>query len=244
VRIAVISDIHGNLLALDAVLADIGSRAVDLTVNLGDVVSGPLWPQETAECLVPLGLLTISGNHERQLSTATPAQMGPSDRFAHDALTADQRAWLGSLPATATLPNGVLLVHGTPSSDLEYLLETVEVRGARPATLGEIEQHLADTPAALVLCGHTHVPRVAALPGGMMVANPGSVGLPAYQDDEPFPHVMEAGTPHARYAIADNATGTWQVDLRSVAYEWEAAARQAETNLHPTWAQALRSGLV
>ncbi len=64
-RLAVIADIHGNLLALDAVLADIAARGVDLTVNLGDCVSGPLWPAETAARLMALGLPTVRGNHDR-----------------------------------------------------------------------------------------------------------------------------------------------------------------------------------
>ena len=58
-RIAVIADIHGNVLALEAVLADIGARRVNQTVNLGDIVSGPLWPRETMELLAEMGILTV-----------------------------------------------------------------------------------------------------------------------------------------------------------------------------------------
>ena len=64
-RIAAISDIHGNLPALEAVLADIARRGADLVVNCGDILSGPLWPAETAERLMALNLPTIAGNHER-----------------------------------------------------------------------------------------------------------------------------------------------------------------------------------
>ena len=62
-RLAVISDVHGNLRALEAVLADIGTRGVDLTVNLGDCVTSPLWPKETFEALQVLALPTVRGNH-------------------------------------------------------------------------------------------------------------------------------------------------------------------------------------
>ncbi len=82
------------------------------------------------------------------------------------------------------------------------------------------------------------------LPTGALVVNPGSVGYPAYADDVPFPHVMEAGSPHARYAIVDDATGSWQVDPRAVAYDWETAARTAEANGRPEVARALRTGRV
>ena len=66
-KLAVISDIHGNLLALRAVLADIARQGVDQTVNLGDILSGPLQPAETADLLMTCNFPTIRGNHERQL---------------------------------------------------------------------------------------------------------------------------------------------------------------------------------
>ena len=80
-RIAAISDIHGNLGALDAVLDDIARRGVDVTVNLGDIVSGHLQPRATAQRLMALDLPTIRGNHERQV-LGDPARMGASDAFA------------------------------------------------------------------------------------------------------------------------------------------------------------------
>jgi predicted phosphodiesterase len=98
-RIAALSDIHGNLLALDAVLADVARRRVDLTVNLGDILSGPLLPAETAERLMVLELPTISGNHERQLLTRAPDKMSASDRHAHDRLTNAHWTWIRALPA-------------------------------------------------------------------------------------------------------------------------------------------------
>ena len=82
------------------------------------------------------------------------------------------------------------------------------------------------------------------LPTGALVVNPGSVGWPAYDDDHPYPHVMEAGTPHARYAIADDATGRWSAEFRTVDYDWEQAAAIAEANGRPDVAGALRTGRV
>ena len=133
-RIAILGDIHGNLGALDAVLADIEKRDVELTVNLGDVVSGPLQPRETADRLMSLSIPTIRGNHERQLLTFTPEQMGESDRFAASQLRDDQRAWIASFPETLAIED-VFLCHGTPGSDLDYFLDTVDETGCRPAAL-------------------------------------------------------------------------------------------------------------
>ena len=253
VKIAVLSDIHGNIAALDAVLADAAARGVDQIVNLGDICSGGLFPQETADRLMPLNLPTIRGNHERQLF-GSPDRMGLSDRHALATLHPEQLAWLGALPATLRLSKDVLLVHGTVDSDLTYLLETVTPEGMRPATHAEMLERAGTTDAALTLCGHTHVQRAVTLNDGRMIVNPGSVGLPAYDDSHPYPHVVESGSPHARYAIVQKDTGSsdtgsgpvarWSVDLISVAYDWEQAAQHAEMNHRPDWARALRTGRV
>src|SRR5262245_14697055 len=98
-RIAVIADIHGNLLALEAVLADLARRGgADRIVDLGDCVSGPLWPAETFARLETIGALTVRGNHDRRAALDPPDAMGPSDRFAYERLTEPQRDWLAGLP--------------------------------------------------------------------------------------------------------------------------------------------------
>ena len=97
-KLAAISDIHGNVAALEAVLADIARRDIAEIVNLGDVASGPLHPRETVDRLVPLALPTIKGNHERQLLSLTPEHMGASDRCAVESLREDQLSWMASLP--------------------------------------------------------------------------------------------------------------------------------------------------
>ena len=74
--IAILSDIHGNIAALDAVLADIAARGVTRIVNLGDILSGPLFPGETADRLMAMNLPTIAGNHERQLLTGAAMASG------------------------------------------------------------------------------------------------------------------------------------------------------------------------
>ncbi|MRV75515.1 metallophosphoesterase [Duganella sp. FT92W] len=242
-RIAAMSDIHGNLWALEAVLADIARRGADVIVNLGDIVSGPLLPGETADRLMALALPTIAGNHERQVLTHAPERMGASDLYAHQQLTQKQREWLAGLPATLRLNADVQMVHGTPGSDLIYWLETVtEPQGMRPATHAEVVERAAGAEAPLVLCGHTHVPRAVQLEDGRLIVNPGSVGLQAYDDDMPYPHVVENGTPHARYALLEKGDAGWRVELVAVPYDFRAAAELAERNGRPDWAVALRTG--
>ncbi len=254
-KIAVVSDIHGNLAALDAVLDDIASQRVDVTVNLGDILSGPLWVAQTAERLMALDLPTISGNHERQVLTLPAEKMGPTDAHAAARIDPTRREWLAALPATLQLAPEVFCCHGTPTNDLHYFLETVTSHhadpdrpGIRRATVAEATERAGDAMQGVghgvILCGHTHVPRVMRLDDGRLIVNPGSVGLQAYDDLHPHPHFVENASPHARYAVLTRRPAGWQVDLRCVPYDHESAARLADDNARPDWADALRTGFV
>ena len=245
-KFAAISDIHGNVAALDAVLADIALRGITEVVNLGDIASGALFPRETIDRLMPLALPTIKGNHERQLLAPTPERMGLSDRHAAASLRQDQLSWIAGLPVSLLLWNSVLLVHGTPASDVEYFLETVTEDGLRAATAVEVARRAGNVEreVELILCGHTHLPRAVQLENGPLIVNPGSVGLPAYEDDRPYPHRVEAGTPQARYAVLERVRTGWRVDFVAVDYDWELAARHAAERGRPDWARALATGCV
>ncbi len=241
-RIAAISDIHGNLRALDAVLADIKRRGADVTVNLGDILSGPLQPTETANRLMALDLPTIRGNHERQVLTYSRGRMGPSDGFAADSLSETHKAWLASLPTELRLDGDVLLCHGTPHDDLTYFLETVAPDGWRAATRAEADERAGDARASLILCGHTHMPRVMRLSDGRLVVNPGSVGLQAFDDSHPYPHVIQTGSPHARYALVERVGAGWSVELIAVPYDSDSAAALARSRGAEAWARGLEAG--
>ncbi|KND57927.1 Serine/threonine protein phosphatase [Candidatus Burkholderia verschuerenii] len=145
---------------------DIHAEGADVTVNLGDIVSGALHPSETADLLMTIALPTIRGNHERQLLTQPRADQGLSDRWALDHLSADQLAWIEALPVTLDLQDNVLLVHGTPDSDLDYFLETVDENGLRAATPEEVEHRATNARTELILCGHTHLQRSMKLRDG------------------------------------------------------------------------------
>jgi predicted phosphodiesterase len=241
-RLAVIADIHGNLPALEAVLADIARRGADRTINLGDCVSGPLWPRDTMDMLGALNLPTVRGNHDRWVAETARDRMYPSDAFAFDQLSPAQCAALGALPARLDLNDGVSAVHGTPADDNQYLLEDV-VAGAlalaKPAT---IAARIGELPARVLLCAHSHQPRIAHTPDGRLIVNPGSVGCPAYEDPTPPAHVSETGAPHARYALLTRDADRWRVDLIAVEYDWAAASARAAEVGRPAWAKALATG--
>jgi len=247
-RVAVITDIHGNVAALEAALSDIAARRIDRIVCLGDCASGMMWPRETVELLMARGIPCVRGNHDRWVAESAVDAMSTQDAVAHAETTAAQRAWLGGLPTRLLPAAGVLACHGTPSSDTENLLEEPRDGRLGPAPLARIEARLgADGMAArVVLCGHSHQQGLVRVPGGPLVVNPGSLGLPGFRVTRPpAPHVSEARSPHARYAIVTfDEAGADVAELIALPYDWEAAARRAEARNAAVWAHLLRTGFL
>jgi predicted phosphodiesterase len=246
-RIAVIADIHGNLLALEAVLADIKTQAPDFIVNLGDCLSGPLQGRETAARLMALGYPTIRGNHDEYLITQPDELLGASDKYTKARLEDAHFDWLHGLPPRLRLEGQLLLCHGTPDDNETYLLETITAPTVVRSSEADIIDRLGDYEATLVLCGHSHLPSAVTVTRNgrpLLIVNPGSVGLQAYTDPVP-PHAVENGTPHARYAILDAGHGgAWQCALKQITYDWDQAAATAHAAGRDDWANALRTGLV
>jgi diadenosine tetraphosphatase ApaH/serine/threonine PP2A family protein phosphatase len=244
-RFAAIADVHGNYLALEAVIADIRAQGIDEIVNLGDMASGPLDARRTMDVLMALDAVHVLGNHDRYLIDRPPEKMGSWDRPAHAQLDASHLDWLRALPPKLVFRGQVFLCHATPESDEVYWLETVSPDGAvRVASLDAIEEVAAGITQRLILCGHSHIARMVKLRDGRMIVNPGSVGSPGYRDIHPFPHVMEAGTPDARYAILELIDGSWRATFRQVPYDHDAMAELARRNGQPELACALATGRI
>jgi predicted phosphodiesterase len=232
VRLAVISDVHGNRLALDAVLDDIAREGADAVVCLGDHVSGPLDPAGSAERLMGLDGPVIRGIHDRWLVDRQVKALDPVDRFALMRLKASHRAWLEAMPATATIGEDVFLCHGTPTSDNTVWLDNYwyDRQTTLPSEPG-IERQAAGVNYPVILCGHTHVARSVRLRDGRLIVNPGSVGLQIVH-----------GSPDARYAIVERRDGQWFSSIRMVPYAHDAAAEQARANGFAGWVEAIAPG--
>jgi len=241
-RIAIIADIHANVWALDAVLSDIRRERVDVVVNLGDVLYGPLAPRATFERLQgEKVVLTVRGNQDREIYDG---RNSPTFDFVVDDLGLDAIQWLRSLPETAVFEDEIFLCHGTPSSDETYLLENVASGSAVLKSEEEIRRLVGDVRHPVILCGHSHVPRLVSLAGGQITLNPGSVGLPAYSDDLPVPHAMETYSPHASYAILTRTAAGWDVAFHRVSYDFEKASHAAAGLGRGDWAKAIATGRV
>jgi predicted phosphodiesterase len=242
--LAVISDVHGNRWALEAVLEDIHRRGIRQIVNLGDCLYGPLDPAGTATLLKSLDMPTVRGNEDRILvEKGDPEEESPSLKFTLKQLKASDKRWLSSLPASMKLEEEIFLCHASPRSDSQYLLEKVTRKCVLPRMRLEIEESLKSVKCRLVLCGHDHIPHVVNLSSGKVVVDPGSVGLPAYRSSHPRSHIMENGAPHARYAVVWKKEEGWQAKSVFVRYSWENAARVARENGRPDWSIWLRTGL-
>ncbi|MFE7121409.1 metallophosphoesterase family protein [Streptomyces sp. NPDC057654] len=212
-RVAVLSDVHGVLPALEAVLAEPDVRAADRIVLTGDIAAGPL-PVETLDLLDSLGerALWISGNADRELVQDKPSP-DPVSAWAAGRLRPEQTARLAALPAGAELEieglGRVLFCHATPRDDEEIVL--VDSRAARWAEV----MAAVDENVGTVVCGHTHMP-YARIAHGRMIVNPGSVGMPY-------------GRPGAHWALLGPG-----VELRRTPYDYAAAcARIAAESAYP-----------
>jgi len=244
--IAVLSDIHGNTWALDAVLGHARDHGATRVITLGDIAYGPLDPGGVVERLRSLDLpaIHIAGNQDRIIWEASKeSQRWASLDFTRSSLSEAQMDWLQSLPPEI-VSDGMRLCHGSPSNDDEYLLAAVNETGLHLRLLTDVIHKLEGVEQSVVLCGHSHLPACVRTPAGLLVVNPGSVGLQAFSEDTPWPHLVENRSPHARYALMQRGPQGWDVAQVAVTYDWEAAARVAESNHRPDWARVLRSGWV
>lgn len=242
-RIAVISDIHANLSALEAVLADIDRRGVSAVLNLGDSVSGPMAPGAVADLLIARGIPQVRGNHDRFLVDRPPAEMGLWEQWAWPEMTPAYLDWLRAMPLVDQR-HGILMVHGRPDDDNKNWLHRRAKDGSMvPASLDECAGPAAGLEAEVIVSGHTHMARMVRVPGGPLLVNSGAVGCPAYWNAtiKP-PYWAEAGSPDARYAVLEKIGGVWQADLITVPYdarEMQALAREKGAQ---DWVRALETG--
>ena len=198
-QIAVVSDIHSNKVALDAVLDDLPS--VDGIVCAGDVVGYNPWPATCLDVVRDRGIPTVMGNHDRAVATGTAfrfnSMAGAGVEHAREQLDDDAVAWLGDLPDTRTAFDGrVKLVHGHPDDPDRYTYPE------------EFAPSMLDDEDVLVL-GHTHVQGHEVFDEGI-VLNPGSVGQPRDRD------------PRAAYSLLD--LDDHSVEERRVTYDIDRVA--------------------
>lgn len=204
-QIGVLADIHGNRVALDAVLDDM--PPVDKLVCVGDVIGYNPWPHECVQRLRDRDVPTVAGNHDRSLTNPDAYAHYPMAyaglKRAQQMLTDTQQDWLQNLPDTRHLANGdVKLVHSHPTNQGEYVY---------PEDFPDLAPHLGTE--SILLLGHTHI-QSHRIVDQTLVVNPGSVGQP------------RDGDPRAAYSIVD--TDAFTVAECRVSYDIAAVQHELD----------------
>lgn len=225
-RVAALSDIHGNLPALEAVLAEVGREAFDLVVVCGDVASGPM-PAESIDVLQALPRARfVRGNADRELVAAfdgveEPEAAGTGAGWCAAQLSGGRRDFLDAFETTVAVDvdglGRVLFCHGSPRSDTEIM--TVRTSDER------LSKMIAGLDADVVVCGHTHM-QFDRRVGAVRVLNPGSVGMPY-------------GEPGAYWAVLGP-----DVELRRTRYDLQAAAARISRSAWPEAGTFARENVV
>ncbi len=243
-KIALLSDIHSNYFALEAVIADIKQRGADLIVNLGDSLYGPILPGATYDLLMSYDFISIRGNQDRQIYEASREEISSNPTMEYIINDIGQEAidWMKSLPFDKQLNDKIYLCHGTPGSDLVYLLEDIKSGSPQLRSDNEIMKLLDGQSSEVICCAHTHIPRTVMLKSGQLIVNSGSAGLPAYTDDEPLLHSMENYSPHASFTIIEENKFGWKVEHLKIPYNYKKAAEEAKKHKHEDWANFLTTG--
>jgi putative phosphoesterase len=237
-RVTIFGDIHGNLPALEAVLADIDARELTPLYCLGDLVGYGTFPNEVIATIRERNIPTLMGNYDQGVGNSsddcgcaytskTAEALGKrSIAWTNQNTTAENKLFLKQLPAHIPLQlDGlrVLLVHGSPRKINEYLYDD------RPnATM---ERLLDMAEADMLVCGHTHIPYHRILPSGRHVVNAGSVGKP------------KDGNPQACYVVLESKENNLSITFNRVPYDIERAALAIEASEMPSeYATMLRTG--
>jgi putative phosphoesterase len=180
-KIAVISDIHGNLPALKAVLEDMETRQADQIICLGDLVDFAPWGNEVIELLRRQRIITIMGNHDERIAYDLPildktnqsneekAARRSAMEFSKRTISADNKEFLKTLPLSLNLrfaDQNIFFTHASPRDVNEYVYQNDDVLQ---------EECLGLITADMLIIGHTHLPYIKECKGGLIV-NVGSVG--------------------------------------------------------------------
>lgn len=228
-KLALFSDIHANLPAMEAFFKDVDARRPDAIYCLGDLVGYNTWPNEVITEIRKRKIPTLAGNHDVKIRKDIPNADGSN--YAYHIIDEDGKAYLKSLPDTIRLeyrfnrgPQTILLVHGSPESNEEYVLEGLDVE--------YVTTLLRDADADILFCAHSHLPyhRIIKKPDGYInhVINTGSIGKP--KDGDPRGgYVLLTLDENSSPLIAESV----EVEFIRFDYDVEAAAKAVENSPLP-----------
>ena len=215
-RIALISDIHANLVALDTVLADAAKRNVDQIICLGDIVDLGPQPSETVDRLRAHNISCIQGNHDSLDEHTEIPPLKEIQQWTRDHLNTEQSNWLNALPFKHTADLGgitMLCVHGTPHS------RHVGIDAETPVAI--LEEWLENISEDIIVAGHTHLQLFRRL-GQKLIINAGSTGMPF---EAPVQGLAPSLLKFCDYAVITCTDGRTEVELIRLPIDFAALQR-------------------
>lgn len=223
-KMAVISDMHSNLYALEAVLKDIEARGIKAVYCAGDLVGYGPRPNEVIDLIRNKKIPAVMGNYDDAIGNMRlicgcdykdeeSLRIGEgSIAWTRENTTDENKRWLRELPAEIRLSDPglkMLMVHGSPRALNEYLYEDTPEE--------YLNELLAVSGTDVLICGHTHLPYAKRVNDGFVI-NAGSAGKPKH------------GNPNVTYAVVDSRGGLLQVDIVEIRYDFEKTAREIESS--------------
>lgn len=237
-KFAVISDAHGNLAALRAVLADIEQKGIDSIFCAGDLVGYGPYPYEVIELIKQKRIPSVMGNWDYTVGNSRIvcrcrykdekwAGIGTAAvQWTLENVTEKNKEYLQKLPfelAVGTDATGVRIVHGSPRRNYEYLDKDMDEKA--------LNQLLFECRADAIICGHTHIPYIRKI-GDKLLINAGSVGRPKH------------GDPRASYCIIE-INGDIKAEICYTGYDFESTAREIiDRGLPAELADVIRTGSI
>ncbi|TCK92829.1 putative phosphoesterase [Natranaerovirga hydrolytica] len=222
-RFAVLGDIHSNIYALESVLEDIKTKNVDYIISTGDLVGYLAYPNEVIDTIRKNNIITIQGNHDEKIALGTKPledeinkmteeaiQASASGVYTNLTITKENRDYLKRLPKKMVLVADtlkVMIVHGSPKSNKEYMYENAEV----------LEEIAKDSHADIIISGHTHLPYHKEVNYKHFI-NAGSVGKP------------KQGSPNGVYVIVEVEGNKVHCEMIEVPYDVEKMVQAIEKN--------------
>jgi putative phosphoesterase len=232
-RFALLSDIHGNIAALESVVSSIQKKNIQLVYNLGDSIYGPLWPNETANYLRESKMKSILGNGDFDVLNNQSRNRTMNDNL--NELSEINKKWVMDLPQKI-IDDDVTIFHGTMNSMYEYLFEYIQNEIVKIYEKEELKEKIYGIMTKYIGCGHSHIERIMTI-NDQIILNPGSVGLPAYSDDMPK-HKMETWNNKAKYIEVNEN----EIVINYIEYDYRSAAKQARKNNREDWAYSIETG--
>jgi len=235
-KIAMITDIHSNIFALEAVLKDIEDKEIENIYCLGDLVGYGPFPNEVINLIREKNIPTVQGNYDQSVGGELFAcgcdykddkamEIGAKSLYwSQENTTEENKKWLRELPEKIEFEaegQKILLVHGSPRKNNEYLYEESK----------ELEEIADMINADIMVCGHTHKPFHKKVKGIHMI-NAGSAGKPKH------------GNPKATYMIIDLNADDISTEIVEVQYDYEKMAKAIENSEIPSeFAEKIRKGI-